>query len=99
MPNVPLRRRNYLRDRIPFGSYDALGEVKAFAIAADEAATMLPATSSAKHKRILARLYTLVSQTANRAGWALEKSEDMVAQFSAHETVRAAKRSRERRAR
>lgn len=60
---------------------------------------MLPPTPSAKHKRTLARLYTLVSQTANQAGWVLEKSEDMLAQLSAHEAARAAKRPRERRTR
>jgi hypothetical protein len=79
--------------------YRELVEVEALAIAADEAATMLPPTPSTKHRRILARLYTLVSQTANRAGWALEKSEDMIAQISALEAARAAKRQRERRAR
>ena len=79
--------------------YRELVEVEDLAIAADEAATMLPAPPSAKHKRPLARRYTLVSQTANRAGWALEKREDMIAQLSARETAPAAKRSRERRAR
>jgi hypothetical protein len=79
--------------------YRELVGVEALAIAADEAATMLPAIPSARHKRILARLYTLVSETANQAGCALEKSEDMIAQLSAHETARAAKRPRERRAR
>ena len=48
-----------------------LVEVESLAIADDEAATMLPPNPSARHKRILARLYTLISKTANQAGGAL----------------------------
>jgi len=76
--------------------YRDLVEVEALAIAADEAATMLPPNPSAKHKRILDRLYTLVSQTAHQASEALEESEDMLAQLSAHKAARAARHPRKR---
>jgi hypothetical protein len=79
--------------------YTELIEVEALAIAADEAATMLPPNPSAKHKQILARLYTLVAKTASQASEALEKSEDMLAKLAAHMAARAAKRPRQRRAR
>jgi hypothetical protein len=78
--------------------YSELIEVEALAIAADEAATMLPPNPSAKHKRILARLYRLVNKTAGQAGEALERSEDMLDQFMAHMAARAAKQPRKRRA-
>src|SRR5262245_63279366 len=78
--------------------YRELVEVEALAIAADEAVTMLPPKPSAKDKRILARLYTLVTKTADQATEALEKSEDMLAQLSAHMAARAAKQSRKLRA-
>jgi hypothetical protein len=79
--------------------YRELVEVEAFAIAADEAATMLPPNPSVKHKRILDRLITLVSKTASQASEALEKSEEMIAQHAAHVAARAAKHSRKRRSR
>ena len=72
--------------------YRELVEVEALAIAADEAVTMLPPNPSAKHKRILARLFTLVSKTAAQASQVLEESEDMLAQISTHMAARAAKR-------
>jgi hypothetical protein len=53
---------------------------------------------SAIHKRILARLYTLVTKTADQASQALEKSEDMLAKLAAHMAARAAKNPRKRRA-
>ena len=79
--------------------YRELVEVEALAIAADEAATMLPPKPSVKHKRILDRLITLVSKTAGQASEALEESEDMLAQHAAHMAARAAKRPQKRRAR
>jgi len=79
--------------------YRELVEVEALAIAADEAATMLPPNPSVKHKRILDRLITLVSKTAGQASAALEESEDMIAQHAAHMAARAAKRPRKRRGR
>ena len=79
--------------------YRELIEVEALAIAADEAATMLPPNPSVKHKRILARLITLVGKTASQASEALEESEDMIAQHAAHMAAKAAKRPRKRRAR
>jgi hypothetical protein len=79
--------------------YRELVEVEALAIAADEAVTMLPPYPSGKHKRILARLFTLVTKTADQASQALEKSEDMIAQLAAHMAARAAKQQpRKRRA-
>ena len=54
--------------------YRELVEVEALAIAADEAVTMLPPYPSGKHKRILARLFTLVTKTADQASQALEKA-------------------------
>jgi len=78
--------------------YRELVEVEALAIAADEAVTMLPPAPTAKHKRILARLFTLVTKTADQATEALEKSEDMLAQLTAHMAARAAKQPRKRRA-
>ena len=78
--------------------YRELVEVEALAIAADEAVTMLPPNPSGKHKRILARLFTLVSKTADQASEALEKSEDMLAKLAAHMAARAAKQPRKRRA-
>jgi hypothetical protein len=80
------------------GLYRELVEVEALAIAADEAVTMLPPNPSAKHKQILARLFTLVSKTADQAGEALEKSEDLLAQLAAHMAARPAKQPRKRRA-
>jgi|KBSSwiStaDraftv2_1062776.scaffolds.fasta_scaffold2317260_1 hypothetical protein len=78
--------------------YRELVEVEALAIAADEAVTMLPPTPRGKDKRTLARLYTLVTKTADQASQALEKSEDMLAQLAAHAAARAAKQPRKRRA-
>jgi len=44
--------------------YDALIELEALAITADEAVTMLPAGPTGRHKRTLTRLYTMVGRTA-----------------------------------
>jgi hypothetical protein len=77
--------------------YSDLVEVEALAVTADEAATMLPPTPSAKHNRILARLSTLVSKTASQACAALERSEELVSLHAIHLAARAAKRSPERR--
>ena len=44
--------------------YDALVELEALAITADEAVTMLPAGPTGRYKRTLARLYSLVGRTA-----------------------------------
>ena len=89
-----------LRPGVAIGRlYRELVEVEALAIAADEAATMLPPTPSVKHKRTLDRLITLVSKTAHQASEALEESEDMIARHAAHVAARAAKHSRKRRAR
>jgi hypothetical protein len=76
-PSVPIARL-----------YDDLVEVEALAVTADEAATMLPPTPSAKRKRILARLTTLVSKTCSKACAALERVEELVALHAAHLAAR-----------
>ena len=63
--------------------YDDLVEVEALAITSDEAVTQLPVTPTGKHKRTLARLYTLVAKTSGRAQGALERGEELVAQIAA----------------
>jgi hypothetical protein len=47
--------------------YDALVELEALAVTADETVTMLPAGPTGRYKRTLARLYALVGRTAGRA--------------------------------
>ena len=74
--------------------YDDLVEVEALAITADEAVTQLPVRPRGKHKRTLARLYTLVGKTSGRAQGALERGEELVALHEAHLAARAPKRSR-----
>jgi hypothetical protein len=59
--------------------YGDLVEVEALAITADECVTMLPPFPLGKHKRTLARLYTLVGKTAGRASATLERGEELVA--------------------
>jgi hypothetical protein len=61
-----------------------LVEVEALARAAGEAVTLLPSASSAKVRRIFARLHVLVSRTANEAGAALSLSEKLVSSLSAY---------------
>lgn len=58
--------------------YDALVELEALAITADEAVTMLPAGPTGRHKRTLTRLYTLVGRTASQASAVLELGEELV---------------------
>jgi hypothetical protein len=64
--------------------YVELVEVEALARAAGEAVTELPSASSARLRRIFARLYTLVTKTAIQASAALTLSESMVSRLSAH---------------
>jgi hypothetical protein len=61
-----------------------LVEIEAFAHAAGEAVTLLPSTSSARQRRVFARLYTLVTRTANEASAALALSENLVSSLSMH---------------
>ena len=63
--------------------YDDLVEVEALAVTADEAVTNLPPSPTGKHKRTLARLFTLVAKTSGRAQGALERSEELVALIAA----------------
>ena len=79
--------------------YDDLVEVEALAITADEAVTSLPPSPTGKHKRTLARLFTLVGKTSSRACAALERGEELVSLHEAHEAAQAARRSPARRAR
>jgi hypothetical protein len=67
-----------------------LVEIEAFAHAAGEAVTLLPSTSSAKLRRVFARLYTLVTRTANEASAALTLSENLVSSLSAYTAVATA---------
>jgi hypothetical protein len=71
--------------------------IEALAITADEAAIMLPPRPPAEHKRILARLISLVSQTAGQATAALERSEELIARLAAQ--LQAGKRAPARRMR
>jgi hypothetical protein len=57
--------------------YEALVELEALAITADEAVNNLPAGPTGRHKRTLARLYLLVGQTAGRATATLELGEEL----------------------
>jgi hypothetical protein len=79
--------------------YSELVEVEALAHAAGEAVTLLPSTSSAKLRRIFARLYALVTRTASEASAALTLSEQLVAQLSAQMAARQASHELERSAR
>src|SRR5882672_1360622 len=63
--------------------YEDLVEVKTLAVTADEAVTQLPPIPRGRHKRTLARLYTLVGKTSGRAQGALEHGEELVAQIAA----------------
>jgi hypothetical protein len=70
--------------------YSELVDVEAFAHAASEAVALLPSTSSAKLRRMFARLYALVSKTADQANIALTLSEQLVAELSADMAARRA---------
>jgi hypothetical protein len=58
--------------------YDALVELEALAMTADEAVSMLPAGPTGRYKRTLTRLYTLVGRTADQASATLELGEELV---------------------
>jgi hypothetical protein len=79
--------------------YDDLVEVEALAITADEAVTSLPPSPKGKHKRTLARLFTLVGKTSSRACAALERGEELVAMRTAQLVARVPKRSPARQSR
>ena len=64
--------------------YTELVEVEALAQAAGEAVTQLPSTSSRATRRSFARLYALVTRTANEATTALALGENLVAALSTH---------------
>jgi hypothetical protein len=66
--------------------YDALVELEALAITADEAVTNLPVTPTGRHKRTVARLYALVGRTAGQATAVLELGEDLV---DLHEAIKS----------
>jgi hypothetical protein len=65
--------------------YDALVELEALAIGADEAVTNLPVTPTGRHKRTIARLYSLVGQTSGRATAVLELGEELI---DLHEAIK-----------
>ncbi len=58
--------------------YDALVELEALAIGADEAVTNLPVTPTGRHTRTIARLYSLVGSTSSQATAVLEMGEELV---------------------
>ena len=64
--------------------YNELVDVEALAHAAGEAVTLLPSASSPKMRRSFARLYALVTRTANEATAALTLGENLVSALSAH---------------
>jgi len=70
--------------------YAELVEVEALAHAAGEAVTLLPSASSAKVRRRFARLYSLVTKTADQATATLTLGENLVALLSGHMAVRRA---------
>jgi hypothetical protein len=70
--------------------YTELVEVEAFAHAAGEAVTLLPSASSAKIRRRFARLYSLVTKTADQATATLTLGENLVAQLSGQMAARRA---------
>jgi hypothetical protein len=74
--------------------YDALVELEAIAIGADEAVTNLPVTPTGRHKRTIARLYSLVGRAAGRASEALEVGEELLAKHEANVAARMAKPAR-----
>jgi hypothetical protein len=76
--------------------YSELVEVEALAHAAGEAVTLLPPASSPKTKRSFARLYALVTKTANEASAALTLSEQLVSALSAQMATRRAMHELER---
>jgi hypothetical protein len=55
-------------------------------ITADEAVNNLPAGPTGRYKRTLARLYSLVGQTAGRATTVLELGEELV---DLHEAIKS----------
>jgi hypothetical protein len=75
--------------------YEDLVEVEALAVTADEAVTNLPPRPRGRYRRTLARLYTLVGKTSERAQGALERGEELVALHEAHLAARAPKRPRQ----
>lgn len=75
--------------------YGDLVEIEAIAITAEECLTMLPVVPSGKYKRTLAKLYTLVGKTADRACDALERGEELrAAHVAAQAAMLRAKRQR-----
>jgi hypothetical protein len=70
--------------------YADLVEVEALAHAAGEAVTLLPSVSSSKIRRRFARLYSLVTKTADQATATLTLGENLVAQLSGHVAARRA---------
>ena len=79
--------------------YTELVEVEALAQAAGEAVTQLPSTSSRATRRSFARLYALVTRTANEASAALTLGENLVSALSADMAAQRARLELERSAR
>jgi hypothetical protein len=95
-PKLPKRP---LSDNLAYGLlirrlYESLVEIEALAIGADEAVTNLPVTPTGRHKRTIARLYSLVGRAAGRASEALEVGEELLAKHEANVAARTAKPAR-----
>jgi hypothetical protein len=76
--------------------YTELVDVEALAHAASEAVTLLPSGASPEMRRNLARVYALVTRTADEAHSVLTLSEQLVAALSAHMAARRATHGLER---
>jgi hypothetical protein len=70
--------------------YTELIEVEALAHAAGEAVTLLPSTSSVQVRRRFARLYSLVTRTADQAAATLTLGENLVTLLSGYMAARRA---------
>lgn len=76
--------------------YSELVDVEALAHAAGEAVTLLPSGASPEMRRNLARVYALVTRTADQAHAVLALSEQLVSALSAHMAARTATHGLER---
>ena len=69
-------------------------QLEAFAHAAGEAATRLPAPSNPTERRNFTRLYALVTKVASDAATAATHGDKLIAALSAHLQTRQARRQR-----
>jgi hypothetical protein len=79
--------------------HSELVDVEALAHAAGEVVTLLPSSASPETRRTFARLYALVTRTADEASSVLTLSEQLVSALSSHMAARRATHELERRPR